>query len=217
MSFLPGCFPAIFAAAEAAAVTSLAVQSSNTSSAQTITGPADIAAGDLLVLYDMAVDSPAPSAVVPTDFTIVTNVSDSILRGIISYKIADGSEASASLTGMNGATQNRKALYVFRGDVAINTVSPQSVNQPAPTGGDPTAQSVTAGSGAVPLVVIAGYGSSGIIDPRTFSTTKDGEINPNTNMYLAYKIYNSSPANTTIDMADEGVSNNLHSFYLEVA
>ncbi|HWE21758.1 MAG TPA: hypothetical protein VG758_32045 [Hyphomicrobiaceae bacterium] len=45
---------------------------------------------------------------------------------------------------------------------------------------------------------------------------KDGEINVvlgALNAYLAYKIYNSSPVNVTVDMDDEG-TNELYSCYV---
>lgn len=197
---------------------------SATSTGATITGPASIQAGDLLVLWDRAFDSggPLPSTVVPTGFTSISNVNDGVeIRAILSYKIADGSEASASLTGMSGATDVDKALYVFRGDPVIETATPLDVEgQIVDT--NPTSHTVGASAGAVPLVIIAGYATAdftegGPIDPRTFSPAKDGEITPATDLYLAYKIYNSSPADVTVDMDDEGINNTLVTCYIEAS
>lgn len=46
---------------------------SNTSTAQTIIGPSGIQAGDLLVLYDLAYSTVAPSTAVPTGFNIISS------------------------------------------------------------------------------------------------------------------------------------------------
>ena len=46
-------------------------------------------------------------------------------------------------------------------------------------------------------LVIGCYQSSGTIDPRTFSTTKDGEASFHTNaMYIAWKLYLAAPADS---------------------
>ena len=49
------------------------------------------------------------------------------------------------------------------------------------------------------------------------SPAKDGEVANGTTPYLAYKVYNSSPANVSVDMDDEGDGNTLQSCYIEVA
>src|SRR3972149_6788610 len=200
-------------------VTSIAFQDSATSTASTITGPATILAGDVLFLADRARNSTGvPTTVVPTGFTSIGNINDGFdSRQICSYKIATGAEASASITGMNGTAENRKALYVMRPNSAASVVTIASVGGQF-TDSNPAAQNVTAGSGVAPLVVFGAYGTdSAAISPRTFSTTADGEITPSTNFYFAYKIYNSSPADSSIDMDDEGVANSLQSFYAQIA
>lgn len=188
-----------------------------TSAAATITGPAGIQAGDLLVLLDRAVAGSLPTKVIPTDFVEIDDANNgSSARQVVSYKIADGSEASASLTGMDGSV-DRKALYVFRGDKAITAVNVSTPNSEQ-TSGNPASQSVLASAGAAPLIVFGCYGvSSGSVDPRTFTPTKDGEINEGTNFYLAYRIDNSAGQDTTVDMDDEGDVNILQSFYIECA
>lgn len=216
MNFLPGwCPSAAFAAAQ---LTTLSEQASATSTSSSVTGPASIAEGDLLVLLDRAQSSiSVPAKVIPSGFTEIADTNDGIYtRQVASYKIADGSEASASLTGMNGAVSNDKALYVFRGDVAITSVNVSTPNAEI-TSIDPAQQTVSASGGTAPLVVLACYGTYFLyaISPRTFSPAKDGEINSGTDLYLAYKIYNSSPSDVTVDMDDEGFYNTLQSFYIE--
>ncbi len=209
-----------FGAGGAAALTSLSFLDSATSTGASVTGPAGILTGDLLVLFDRAIaagSATPPTTVLPSGFTSISNspgsnASPNAVRSIVSYKIADGSEASASLTGMNGST-NGKMLAVFRGDVHVSAVLPSTPNAET-TDGNPASQNVAASGGATPLIVVAGYGSGSAIDPRTFSPAKDAEINSATTRYLAYKIYNSSPADVTVDMDDEGDLNSLQSCFI---
>lgn len=207
--------------------TTLTQVASATANAASVTGPADIQAGDLLVLYDVAyTGAPGnPTTAVPSGFTVINNSTGlaADTRLISSYKIADGSEASASLTGMDGADSESKMLYVFRGNVPITSVSALDVAQQG-TSGNPTAQVVNASGGTPPLIVFGCYSTfDAIVSPRTFSTTKDGEINANPagsanfDNWLAYKIYNTSPADSSIDMDDEGAENYLSSFYIACA
>jgi hypothetical protein len=200
-------------------LTTLSLQASQVSNfSQTITGPASIQAGDILILHDFAYVSSGgpPAAAIPSGFTTIVNLGGSIARSVVSYKIADGSEASASLSGMPDDEYVAKMLYVFRGNAPATSVNVAGLNQQL-TGGDPTSQNVAASGGAVPLLVIGAYGSGGGISPRTFNPAKDGEINGISGLaYLAYKIYNSSPADTAVDMVDEGGENTLVSFYMEV-
>lgn len=194
---------------------------SATSSSTTITAPSGIQAGDLLVLLDRADNLSLPSTVVPTGFTSIANVNNgSGMRQIVSYKLATGSEGGASITGMAGGLDVNKALAVFRGNVPIASISVASLNAPAPTDANPTAQNVTAAGGTVPLIVFGCYSATNtIVSPRTFTPAKDGELNPSPSqtLYLAWKIYNSAPANVSVDMDDEGSANTLASFYLQAA
>lgn len=212
-------FPFPFVPVSAAVeLTTITFRSSATSTTDTITGPADIAAGDLLVLLDRALNgSGIPTEVVPTDFNIINSMNNGVTRRqILSYKIADGSEASASLTGMNGTSSDLKILAVFQGDTAISSVTVQDVNGEI-TDGDPAAQVKNASGGAVPLIVIGGYGSSLTINPRTWTGGTPSELSNGTIQYLLYEIFNSSPADITVNMDDEGAGNGLQSCYLECA
>lgn len=192
-------------------------QATNTSTAENIVGPASIKSGDILVLLDRAINSSGiPTSVVPSGFSSISDLSDTpTRRQILSRKLADGTEASSNLTGMNGTSTNNKVIYVFRGNVPVETINVASVNGES-TDVNPTTQFVVPGS-IVPLLIIGAYGSTGAIDPRTFSPAKDSELNQNTLLYLAYRIYNISPATTTIDMDDEGDGNILQSCYIDAA
>jgi len=206
-----------FGAGGDAALASIVQQASATSTAATLTAPADIVSGDLLIFSDLATNIGLPASVVPTGFTSLSSVSGgNNQRCITSYKIADGSEASATITGMDGNLSDRKVMVTFRGNVPFATASPNTwggVNQIT----NPTAQTVTASGGTPPLIVFGVYGcADAAVDPRTFSTTKDGEVSQGTNLYVAWKIYMSSPADTDVDMDDEGGSfqNSLQSGYI---
>lgn len=196
----------------------------NASSAQpdTITAPAGILAGDLLVLVDIAdIGSGTVTLVTPTGWSSAQSVGfgGGLAASAISYKIADGTESGTTITGINVASNTHNMmLAVFRGNVPINIVSVHSAAGQV-TAGTPTNQVCTAGSGVAPLIVLSVYHSyttgGAAITARGFSTTADGEITPNTKNYLDYKIYNASPADTTISMADFSSDNILQSCYLQ--
>ncbi len=195
---------------------------SSTSTASTIAVPSGVRAGDLMVLLDSSYNAgSAASTVIPSGFTSLSNLTLTSFRQIVSYKKADGTEGGGNLTGVNASDDNNKALYVFRLSNPASSVTPSTPNGQA-VGGDPTAQVVSASSGVAPLVVLGAYGAqiAGVISPRTFTVggidAKDGEINPSSSAYLAYKIFNSLPQDVTVDMEDE-VGNILQSFYIQMA
>lgn len=207
-----------YAFGAAATITSIAIFATSESAAQTITAPASIEAGDLLVLSDFAEDVDPVPAVIPSGFT---TLSTSELTGLTdrrcttSYKIANGTEDGASLTGLDGST--RKVLVVYRANIPITSVVLAGVLSSGMTNADPTGPTILAGAGTPPLLILATYASTGAVDPRTFSTTKDGETGHTGSLvYQAYKFYAASPANTTIDMADEGSGNCVHGGYLQL-
>lgn len=192
---------------------------SNTSSGSSVSFPASILAGDIIIYADNASSYPsAPSAVTPSGFTNIVNESAAPYRAMVSYKLATGSESGSS-TGMNGSIHDSKIMAVFRGATAFNSLNIQDVSHSGITASNPSSQLITASGGATPLAVIGIYAdvnSSGNVNPRTFTgATADGELNQSTIMYMKYKIYNGSPANITIDMDDEGFSNFLCGFYVE--
>lgn len=206
----------------AAALTSITQVLSATSTSSTINFPGGIQSGDLIVLIDRGFQASTtpPADVTPTGFTRVGS-SLTLASGLASvrqnawYKKADGTESGA-LTGLNADFANDKVMIVFRGNTPASTLTLGGSGAEI-TDGNPAAQNCPASGGLAPLVVLGAYGSSGAVNPRTFSTTKDGEVNSSTSLYLAWKIYNSSPANSSIDMDDEGNLNTLQSFYIQMA
>ncbi len=202
-------------AAQAPVLTTVAQQASAISTSVNVTCPTVIA-GDVILLLDFAVSFSSVTKIVPSGFTEIRDNSTSTTRQVCSYKIANGTESGSSLSGMAGSLATRKVVVTFRGDIPISVVTPLDVEGQATTG-NPTAQTVNASGQPVPLIVIGGYSAgSGTVDPRTFSPAKDGEVNQSGESYIAWKIYNSSPANVSIDMDDEG-TNLLTSFYMTLA
>lgn len=215
MPFLPGL--RYVEPAPPGALTSVSFVTSGTSTAANVTGPAGIQAGDILVLYDAAGNtSGTPSTVIPSGFTELAGASAGTRNRRVSYKLATGAEASASITGMNGTSANHKAILVFRGDATATSVSPGGVVQPAITDGNPADETITAGGGAAPLIVVGAYGSTGAVSPIIFTPTEDGTVSVTTAILIRYKIYNASPADVTIGMNDEGNGNGLLGGYLAV-
>ncbi len=199
--------------AAAAGPTSITQVLSATSTATTITAPRGIQLGDLIVFLDFSTAGTTPTSVIPTGFTAIgTSLTTGTDRQNVSYKLADGTEGGTSITGMAGTFRD-KAMYVFRGNVAATGIVISSPINEQVTTADPTAQVVLSGAGAVPLVVLAAYSSNtSSITARSFTPAKDGEINSSNFNWLAYKIYNSSPADVTVDMADFG-TNFMKSFF----
>jgi hypothetical protein len=219
MSILPGWFPGGMAAAEGLTTIVKQAHSSASDMAATVTAPADIIAGDLLIMVDFSFGAYSPpTAVTPSNWNNVLNLTTGTKsRGMIHWKLANGSEASSVITGMNGSTGfSSKLIVVFRGDIPATLITTSTMNSEATTG-NPASQNVAASGGTPPLVVMGFYMASAAVDPRTMSPAKDGEVAPADNgNWLAWKIYNTSPANVSVDMDDEG-SNLLASTYFQMA
>jgi hypothetical protein len=233
MNFLPGWHPGFITGAKLTTVTVFATATAQNSA--TITAPANIQAGDLIVMVDQAsggiVGTP-PAAVTPTNFTaLVTSFTAGTSRMCVSYKLAVGTEGGTSITGMAGASGggSAKVMYVFRGNKAATALTVASANSQGTTG-NPNPQSVTASGGVAPLVVLGFYGmeigTAGAVNPRTFTVggvpAKDGETEAvgdstlDVDTWLAYKIYNTAPADVSVDMDDEGAGSLLASGYIQM-
>lgn len=223
MSFLPGMYPgAVTGGVDAMEVSFIDSANSNVA---TITAPATIVAGDLLILFQSSTSSGSPpTAVTPSGWTNLVN--DSLDYGVagdrvmVDYKIAAGTEDGSTITGMDGSLDDRKVMLQFRGDPVIASVSLQDLAIEFANAGDPAGQTCNASGGVVPLIVFGLWSNAGgSIDPRSFSPAADGEVavSGSTAFYVKYKIYNSSPANVSVDMEDEGNENILASFYLQIS
>lgn len=200
-----------------ASVQVISFRDSATSTTQTITAPSSVRNGDLLVLYDSAqnlLNTTIPTSVTPTGFTsILDNTVGTNRRIICSYKVATNSDASATITGMNGDNNNSKILLVFstkgRASVSVFDIGYEATNN------DPIAQTITSGSGRAPLVAICFIRNSD--GNYSMTPTQDGVVTVGTAEFGLYKIYNSTPADVTVDTTDGGNNNFLISFYIQVS
>lgn len=191
----------------------------------TIDIPVTAQSGDLAVLFDAAWNGAGgvPTAVTPSTWTLCTpstsnDTASNDTRVVASYKILGPSDPGATITCMNSANESR-IMMIFRPDAPITTVTPGSWNSQN-TANDPASQSVLASGQATPLVVLgftyeqAGITAFGTASPAFDAVILETDLDDSA---AGYKIYNSSPANHTIDQIDEGNANILVSGYLRVS
>ena len=187
-----------------------------------LTAPASIIAGDLLLYQNWAFGFGSPTTRIPTGFTSIANVYNAVnMRSIFSYKVAESSDASSTVSGMNGSNVY-SLLIVVKPDNPIVNASANGAVTRGPIDTDPNGKNVLASAGSAPLLVVCMYNAgtaASDITPRTFSTTKDDEAwttgNTYKDAYIAWKFYSASPSNTQIDMADHGDDNNFMGAWLE--
>lgn len=137
-------------------------------------------------------------------------------------------------TAMTGATrtatfsggtspQGFMDYIIFRPNVPATSVSVQSPHFEG-TANAPAGQSITSGSGAAPSVVVVGWCAHVAVNTTQMTGTLfsgadavlTGELSAGSfRSSLCYKIYNSSPADLAVAIADGGSSTGLCSFYFQ--
>jgi hypothetical protein len=198
---------------------SLAFQTSANSSAQTITCPT-VEQYDVGVLFDNATDATAttPTNVIPSGFTqLQTSIFSAFYRTTLSYKVFDGTEDGATLTGMNGAHSNAKILLVFRPNRAITGVGTSTFLEETSTG-TPASQLIAASGQSAPLIRLAtcvngGGASIPNFTGGTFDSTV-GKAGSDNSLRAGYAIQNTTPSDTTVSMGDNGAGNCLMSGWM---
>lgn len=194
---------------------------SATSSAPTITIPAGVDTTDVAVLWDcVGYDNPSPA--VPSGWT---QLAAGALTGrgnlVVSYKALSASDASQSITGMNGADTEQKRMEVFRLDREITSVNASTFNEQTTTS-NPSPQTVNVSGATAPLIVIGGsvndgsLGSSTLTSDVGFDALYEFQYGAGDWFGAGYAIQNSSLVNHSIDMSDGG-NNYLCSGYLEIS
>jgi hypothetical protein len=194
---------------DAPAVSSMAFQTSATSTGSTITCPT-VQQYDVGVLIDYASNnfSPEPTQAVPSGFTSLATSADGARRGTASYKVFDGTESGAALAGLAGGLFNSKVLLVFRPNTAIGSVTASTWLTEATTG-NPTAQSIAASGGTAPLIRIAGASDNNSVTPSFSAGTFDGTATQSTGAgrtIAGYAIQNSVGSDDSVDMNDLGAN-----------
>lgn len=203
-------------------VTSVSFVASAVSNANTITIPAGAQAGDFAILFDHAYNAGvSPSAVVPTDWTswaaaTSLDAGADAATGQISYKILVTGDPGTAITGMNDTSED-KVMFVFRGNTTITTVTAAG-KQTLMSAANPASITTTASAGVAPLVVcgVAACVSSTaafVTESPAFDATV---ATADADMIAGYKIYNTAPADHTIDMNDLGAINWQAATYVEI-
>lgn len=206
----------------AVAQLTLAFQTSANSSAQTITCPT-VALGDVGVLLDSATNATAtlPSNVVPSGFTqLQTSIDEAFnayYRTTLSYRVFDGTESGASITGMNGSRSNAKILLVFRPSRAIVGVGVSTFLEET-TNDNPSPQLISASGQVAPLIRLAAcVDGAGPSNPNFTSGTFDATVSKagaDNSIRAGYTIQNTVPSNDTVDMGDASAGNCLISGWM---
>jgi len=184
--------------------------------------PALAEPGDLAVAFFYAsVNTGSIPDVIPAGWDAlagtVRSPFGSTIRARHCYKMLTTGDISAgSITGITGSTE-AKVMLTFRPNGFVSNIVASTWNA-VTEGGDPASQSVTASGQPVPLIVFGV--ACATPGPAAFSTASpafDATIIANDRNRVGYKVYNSSPANHTIDMNDLGADNSLASGFIRVS
>jgi len=188
------------------------------STAQTITWPGGLTSECVAFLLDHAVNIfGIPTEVIPTGFepNPISRTTLTASRYTASYKYPLTGSESGSLTGQNGSSSNKKVLLVFK--IAGGTNVNFGGIKVDITDSNPAAQTTAAsGSNFPSLVLGTASNSNAAVTFTTESPNFDNIVSTsNTHLSTGYKIYNTSPADHTIDMNDVGNRNVLNLFTVQ--
>lgn len=205
-------------------VSEMSFVAASTASGTSISIPAAAQAGDLAVLHDYAATAGTGTQadVVPSGWTgIVTsafNDGSFNRRQRHSYKVLTPADIFAgSVSGMVGGAAVEKMMLAYRPVGAIETVTIPTWGAES-TAGNPSSQNVSAAAQAAPLIVMgAAFSFSGTAAFSTASPAFGATQASASTLLVGYKIYNASPADHTIDMADLGFDNALASGYIRLS
>lgn len=194
------------------------------SSGGTITVPAGVRAGDLLVMYDISqtseqTTSSFPTAVVPSGFTSAINATNSFViatttfrnRHLVTHAVPTTDLGGTSITGMAVNYATRKILLCFRRLGGLSATI-QDVEYQAPNGDspNPTPQTVSAGSGVSPVVVCSAH-------RRTDGSLTGGTaVDNGSAIRMMYRIFNGAPSNCTASTAGDFAAPFLGSMYFNI-
>lgn len=132
----------------------------------TITQPTGVVSGDLLLVFNIAINNTsatAPTAVTPSGYTNIYNITRSSAstgqRMTFYYKIADGTESGASITGMNGPGYEYLVVYLIRRTSgAVSSVTVTDLETDVAFTGTVT-KTVATGSSTAPAILFVGHRS----------------------------------------------------------
>lgn len=179
-----------------------------TSTGASVNKPTGVVAGDLLIILQASHSSSTITLVTPSGFTELDHdtVTVSLTHNTMqmAYRVADGSEGS-SFTGMNSTT-NVKICAAFSGGIASVTPSAWLSSF---LSGNPSPQTIASGSGAPPLIALAGFYYSGTLTGYSWSGGTETQIDAGGSgnaLRLSYLIQQATPANATVDIGNSGTT-----------
>ena len=213
-------------------LTTISYQTGTTASqhAGTITFPSGINSGDVLIVMQNSEDyNNSIPAAYGTGFTSVGTVTGTTSSGddtvyyrtCVSMKVADGTEASASIGGFINADDREGAVvYVYRPNVAATAIAAFDVETQY-TNGNPTAQTINASSSTEVVIAFGCFG--GTTDTNmsiTWSVTSDQDFTV-ANGFADIKsratgYAKGTAVDITADTSDSGSANMIISGYIEV-
>jgi len=190
------------------------------SSGSTIDIQSNAQVGDLAILADMATGS--SSAVVPSGWTSLGGTTGTGDGGIAirlqcSYRILTAGQPGSTITGLNGATRNRKIMAIVRTVLPIAGLTASGWTHDV--GGGAQSNKVLGGS-LTPNGIIVGFAlSQGNVSLNlSGGGTRTLEASNNTSatraLVLGYT-KNDTPANATLSTSDGGDANGFSAGLIE--
>lgn len=208
---LPGSGMGMMWSGSAALTFSLAA--SGTSSTNTVLIPSAAEAGDVAVVFDGAFNTGPGSitSVTPAGWSTAINAYSEyggvdVARLKVNYKKLVAGDLGTSPSFSNDT--DRKVILIFRPSKTVNSIVNGSWNSELTTG-NPVAQTVTVSGVTTPLIVFA-FGSVNTTSGPAFADTPAmNEVvcaGTSWSVNVGYLIYNTSPSNQSIDIADGGTN-----------
>lgn len=199
-----------------------AVNAASSAAGCSVTAPASISAGDLLLLACYASGGTFTVMTRPTGYTQLTSQATGNSVGQLSYKIADGSESSAAqVTSLNGtAATSDSVLVVLRPDNPIRSVALGVPDGQSSSTLAPGSFTLLPGALGTPAVVAVAWMGSGAVATRGMSPAKDGEIATAPNrLFVGWKFYNvgTTPVSNTVTSSDNGNDNITGGRFIQAA
>jgi hypothetical protein len=204
-------------------ISSFTYFSRTVSSGSTVTVPAGVQKYDIAFLIDAASDS---SSSRPQNATTLANwplinYSTGLTAGggnyyhsYVNYRILNGTEGGTTVTGINGASVNRKIIAVFRPNAAVKYFASLAQVRGQATQGTPTTQVVDVSGQKLPIIVFAHFWG-GLNAASAGMSPSDDIFNGSSDRQKAgYKLFDfgETPSNVTVSKNDQGENNVLQSF-----
>jgi hypothetical protein len=178
----------------------------------TLAAPVGIVPGSFILFTDLSFNTSGgpPASVTPSGFISLRSDTIGNLRSSWSYRLSDGSEGGATLTGQDGSDSDFKACHVFRSiGRPITGITISSNVGSGLSNANPAAQTILSGALAGPVFVVAGYTANASTSSATFtqggSEAREGDYDPATGSrhHIAWKTFR--PGETGVDIvADIG-------------